>query len=262
MCYSGLSKNLNIILNDSFILITDIFGKSPFYYAIKKKHQECVDILLEFISSLLLESNSESMRFKATMHAMRNDFSLIIQNSSSKLPDFLKNLLITSDIYFAKVEIKDLPIFHFHSIDNPILKEFFIQEKKTKIENPIRLQSTAFPVYGSIDSSENLEILQSIANCKNEQIFMTPFIQYFIKLQWKAIEKWIIFYSFLISFNNILFIALLAFTDTSLSDIPDISSIIKLLLLITFFTVNSILVILEFLQYKSSPLEYFKYPMN
>ena len=189
MCYSGLSKNLNIILNDSFILITDIFGKSPFYYAIKKKHQECVDILLEFISSLLLESNSESMRFKATMHAMRNDFSLIIQNSSSKLPDFLKNLLITSDIYFAKVEIKDLPIFHFHSIDNPILKEFFIQEKKTKIENPIRLQSTAFPVYGSIDSSENLEILQSIANCKNEQIFMTPFIQYFIKLQWKAIEK-------------------------------------------------------------------------
>ena len=114
MCYSGQSKNLNTILNDSFILIADIFGKSPFYYAIKKKHQECVDILLEFISSLLLESNSESMRFKSTMHAMRNDFSLIIQNSSSKLPDFLKNLLVTSNIYFAKVDIKDLPIFHFH----------------------------------------------------------------------------------------------------------------------------------------------------
>ena len=90
LCYSGLSKNLSTILNDSFILITDLFEKSPFFYAIKKKNQECVDILLDFISSLFSELNFETQRFKATLHAMKNDFSLIIQNSSSKLPDFLK----------------------------------------------------------------------------------------------------------------------------------------------------------------------------
>ena len=270
ICYSGLSKNLKTILNDSFILITDIFGKSPFFYAIKKKHQECVDILLEFISLLLLEANVETLRFKATLHAIKNDFSLIIQNSSSKLPDFLKNLLITSDIIFAKVDIKDLPMFHFHTFNNPILKYFYIQESKnessqereTKIENPVRLQSTAFPVNWSSESRENLEILQSIANCKNEQIFMTPFIQYFIKLQWKTVQNWVIFYSFLISINNILFITLLAFTDTSLLDIPDASGIIKLLLLILFFLINSVLVTWELLQYKSNQLEYFNDPMN
>ena len=264
MCYSGLSKNLSTILNDSFILITDIFGKSPFFYAIKKKHQECVDILLEFISSLFSPCNVETQRFKATLHAMKNDFSLIIQNSSSKLPDFLKSLLVTSNIYFAKVDIKDLPMFHFHAFNNPTLEDFFGEESnnETKIENPVRLQTTAFPVNWSSESKENLEILQSIANCKNDQIFMTPFIQYFIKLQWKTIEKWAIFYSFLISINIILFIALLAFTDTSLIDLPDTSSIIKLLLLVLFFLVNSVLVIWEILQYKSNSLEYFNGPMN
>ena len=275
MCYSGLSKNLSTILNDSFILITDIFGKSPFFYAIKKKQQECVDILLDFISSLFSTSNVETLRFKATLNAMKNDFSLIIQNSSSKLPDFLKSLLVTSNIYFAKVDIKDLPMFHFHAFHNPVLKYFFSEEsnnqksesandisQETGTENPIRLVSTAFPVNWPIESKGNLEILQSILNCKNEQIFMTPFIQYFIKLQWKTIQNWVIFYSFLISINIILFIALLAFTDTSLSDIPDTSSIIKLSLLIIFFLVNSVLVTWEILQYKSSPLEYFKYPMN
>ena len=270
MCYSGLSKNLKTILNDSFILITDIFGKSPFFYAIKKKHQDCVDILLNFISSLFSDSNFDTQRFIATLHAIKNDFSLIIQNSSNKLPGFLKNVLITSEIFFANVEIKDLPLFYFHSFENPILKDFFNQEpnnenspeKGTKIENPIRLQSTAFPMNWSSELKENLEILQSIANCKNEQIFMTPFIQYFIKFQWKTIEKWVIFYSFLISINNILFIALLGFTDTSLSDIPDTSSVIKLLLLIMFFSVNGVLVTWEFLQYKSNQLQYFKDSMN
>ena len=278
MCYSGLSKNLSTILNDSFILITDIFGKSPFFYAIKKKNQDCVDILLDFISSLFSKSNNvETLRFKATLNAMKNDFSLIIQNSSSKLPDFLKNLLVTSDILFAKVEIKDLPMFQFHAFNSPILKDFFgeepnnekletanenLQKKETDIENPVRLQSTAFPVNWSSESKDNLEILQSIANCKNEQIFMTPFIQYFIKLQWKTIQNWVIFYSFLISINIILFIALLAFTDTSLSDIPDTSSIIKLSILVIFFLVNSVLVTWEILQYKSNQLEYFNDSMN
>ena len=270
LCYSGLSKILAIILNDSFMLITDVFQNSPFFYAIKQKHQVCVDILLEFISSLFLESNLDSQRFKATLHAMKNDFSLIIQNSSSKLPYFLRNLLVTSDIIFAKVNIKDLPIFHFHAYNNPILKDFFSQtctnensqEKETKIENPIRLQKTALPINCSSESKENLEILQSIANCKNDQIFMTPFIQYFIKLQWKTVENWVIFYSFLITINNILFIALLGFTNKSLLDLPDISSIIKLSLIAIFFLVNSVLVTWEILQYKSNQKEYLNDPMN
>ena len=147
MCYSGLSKNLNTILNDSFVLIiTDIFVKSSFFYAIKEKHQECVDILLSFISSLFTETNVETQRFKDTLHAMKNEFSLILKNSSSNLPEFLNNLLLTSDIFFAKVEIKDLPMFHFHDFSNPILEDFFClksineNSQETKIENPIKLR--------------------------------------------------------------------------------------------------------------------------
>ena len=91
---------------------------------------------------------------------------------------------------------------------------------------------------------------------------MTPFIQYFIKLQWKNVENWVIFYSFLISINIILFIALLAFTETSLFNVPDTSSIIKSVLLVLFFLVNSALVSWEILQFKSNPLYYFNDYMN
>ena len=59
-----------------------------------------------------------------------------------------------------------------------------------------------------------------------------------------------------------MFIALLAFTDTSLSDIPDTSSIIKLSILVIFLLVNSVLVTWEILQYKSNQLEYFNDSMN
>ena len=59
-----------------------------------------------------------------------------------------------------------------------------------------------------------------------------------------------------------MFIALLGFTDTSLSDIPDGFSITKLLLLITFVLLNTILVTWEILQYKSNKLEYFTDSMN
>ena len=59
-----------------------------------------------------------------------------------------------------------------------------------------------------------------------------------------------------------MFIALLGFTDTSLSDIPDGFSITKLLLLITFVLLNTILVTWEILQYKSNQKEYLNDPMN
>ena len=74
--------------------------------------------------------------------------------------------------------------------------------------------------------------------------------------------NWVIFYSFFISINIILFIALLGFTETSLFDLPDVSSIFKLSLLVLFFFVNSVLVTWEILQFKSNSSEYFSDPMN
>ena len=262
LCYSGQSEYLKAILTDSFILIIEIFGNSPFFYAIKKKSQECVDILLDFISSLFLYP--ETLRFKATLQAMKNDFSLIIQNSSIKLYDFLNKLLITSPVFFAKINFNSLPFFHFHARYDCILADFTGQESKNvqESENPIRLQKTAFGFNCFNKSKENLELLVSIANCKNGQIFKTPFIQYFIKLQWKNIENWAIFYSILISVNILLFIGLLGFTEISLSDVAETSSIIKLLLLISFTSVNCLLICWEVFQFKSDQSKYFNDPLN
>ena len=55
---------------------------------------------------------------------------------------------------------------------------------------------------------------------------------------------------------------LLGYTDISSSLIIDKSNAIKLFLLVLFFTVNSILIVWEILQYKSNQLEYFNNPFD
>jgi hypothetical protein len=183
LCYYGESKSLQLIFNDNFILIPDIFGNSPFYYAIKRKHQECVNNLLEFIISLFATPYAQTMQFQSILLGLRNDFSLIVQKFVETFACFLKTLMVSSKIIFAKVSIENLPLFHYNGYSVPILTDFIPNQQNNIDEIPVLLQYSLFPLDCSIDSKESFDILQSIFDCKNDQIFLTPFIQYFIKLQ-------------------------------------------------------------------------------
>jgi WD40 repeat protein len=121
--FKGLTTEMIKMFNDSFVLKADIFGKSPFYYAIIKKHQDLVNNLLEFISSLFSNSYQKTMNFQTLMHSLKVDFPLIIKNSSKNLPIFLGKLLISSNIIFSKIN-NDLPMFQYYESYIPQINDF------------------------------------------------------------------------------------------------------------------------------------------
>ena len=71
--YSGSASKLKLLVkNDNFFIAADAFHKSPFYYAIVKKRQDCVDILLEKIEFMRLQNYKN---YELSIRAIRNDYS-------------------------------------------------------------------------------------------------------------------------------------------------------------------------------------------
>ena len=232
----------------NFELQSDIFGKSPFYYSIVKKHQNCIDLLIEFLISF---EDRNISHFQHCCFAIKNDFPLIISNSSLVLPKLLEKLLISSPVIYAKIQ-KILPLYEFYDLTFPVLSNFdLIREESELEETPVILQHTACPIASTPGSVHTIELLESIVNCRNNQIFRSPLIQYYIELQWKSLKLLISFYIFLL-FSNIALVILL--TQYSTTD--------SLLILILFGVVTSLLAIWESVQIVVNGQDYFREVWN
>ena len=99
--YSGSANKLKLLIeHDNFVIGVDAFGKSPFHYAIVKKRQDCVDILLEKIEFMRLKNKKN---YDLSIWAIRNDISLIIKNSPRQLHQLLSCLISSSKLIYAKI---------------------------------------------------------------------------------------------------------------------------------------------------------------
>ena len=182
-CFFGNSKELQALINPNFVIKCDSFEKTPFYYAIIKNNQSCVDLLLDFTISLF--ENTESQHFRTSLYAIRNDFVLLIKNSSRNLNLLLEKLLISSKIYFAKLTVNQtLPKFHFYECFLPLPQDF--TDKNGVInteETPVVLQYTPFEIPSFIGSENSVELLSAIVYSKTPQIYKTPIIQAIVQYQ-------------------------------------------------------------------------------
>lgn len=249
ICYFGRSDILKKLLNDDCVIKADLFGKSPFYYSIKKNSQECLDALLEFFASLLSsKSPLQSQRVLNSVYAIRNDFRIIIESSSKLLVPFLKKLLVNSSIIFAKLN-KKFPSFRFSRILNPRLEEFGNNEEKAE-EISLVLKTSLVPLENSVDSKNTFELLRAIADCENKDILKTPIIQYFTEFYWKRLRKWRVGYCTVIFLNMGIF--LIAVLLENQNNYP----------LIIFFVINLMLFAWEVIQIRSKKWDYIKDPHN
>ena len=178
LCFLDKSTDLKALLNPNWVLRSDIFGKSPFYYAITKKFQTCVDILLEYLNNLC--ENNHFVQFFASVHAIKNDFSLIVANSSKNLIKLLENLLITSSVIFINVSEK-LPIYRLMEVPKSTIHDFISFNSELANTEPVLILSTAIPLPTETGAKKTIELLEAIVNAKNNLIFRTPFIQNFIQ---------------------------------------------------------------------------------
>ena len=226
------------------IIKTDLFGKSPFFYSITKKHQKCVQILLNYLIKLRPENKNT---FYCSLNSTRNDFILIINNSSKQLPAYLNKIIIDYEIVSVPLT-HTLPKFILSDCFIPNVKEFVIKKKKMDI--PATLKQTAFKMPIEPYSKENLQVLESVLNCYNTKIYDNIAIKYMIDYNWHAIYAWAIIYSLVIILNIVVFLAAVFFSESNN------------LILIPFLVLTTLLVAWEAMQLKSVGKSYFTHPLN
>ena len=201
--YSGSGAKLKILVeNANFTIAVDAFQKSPFYYALAKKRQDCVDILLEKIGDMRLKNPKNHA---LSILAIRNDFLLILKNSSRQVHHLLLGLLSSSSLINAKLT-ENLPILQLSLIQIPLVEDF---PQDGLEEIPIVLQHSIIPLIGEIGCEYNTTLLDAIINCKNSQAIRSAVINYIVELQFNAIRPWVIGYTVLLSFNIILLMLLI-----------------------------------------------------
>lgn len=246
LSYLGQKEILeSVTKSKTFFLKADNLGKSPIYYSIMKKYQDCTDVLLEFMINLCLDPASNS-RCRTSLFAIRGEFGMIIKNSSRHLPEFLSSLLLVSSSQFAKVPYK-LPRFHDDLPGStPLAIDFEGKKSKTTEEIPIKLLATPFPIIGTQGCSSNIDLLNSISSCRNIQIFQIPIIQYFIDLQWNNLKLWVFLYTFLLFSNLAVIMVIICLENT------------EIYLLVLFFIVFFLLLTWEIIQFIVNRREYFK----
>ena len=229
-CYSGSAEKLKLLVeNPNFTIGADAFRRSPFYYAIKKKRQDCVDLLLEKIGEMRMK---DLKNHDLSMLAIRNDFLLLIQNSSRQVHHLLLGLLSSSSLIYAKVP-NNLPILQVSFIQNPRLDDF----PQNGLEDiPIVLQHSIFPLIGESGCEYNIALLEGIIDCKSSQGIRSPIINHIVTIQFNAIWHWVIGYTVLLSMNMILLIFLIGLKS------------FDLYLVAPFLLVNTLLIIWEAIQ--------------
>ncbi|OMJ69001.1 hypothetical protein SteCoe_33390 [Stentor coeruleus] len=237
--YYGQTAYLRNIMNHRFVLKTDIFRHSPVYYGIVKQYQTCVDVILDYLISNA--SKADSLNYQSSVYALRNDFCLLIRNSSSMLHMFLQNLLVSSKSVFMKTSTR-IPEFRFDNHSIPIYKDFLNSMGQ---ENLVKLQYIPFSLPYILGSNECINFGESLVDCENNAIFSTPAIQYFIQYQWDSLYYWVAGNSMLLFLNLVFLIFVICFGNE------------QLFLVIIFLCINVLLFLWEFVQLFSSGLSYF-----
>ena len=254
LCFIGRPEVMEGLLNQTVAIKPDLFNRSPIYYGIIRKHQRCVDLILEYLCSKIEESNKLSCF--SSVYALRHDFSLIVLNSSVFLKDFLALMLQTSPVCFAKVTVK-LPDLKYMENYLPSLYDFGCADVAGASEEiPVQFSYSLFELPCEVGSSEVIECISSILDCTDNQIFETELIQSYIQFHWNSVKVWTGIYSLLLFLNLILILLLI-----DESDLVD-KNIDSLWILIPFICVNFLLVVWEGVQVFIQSLEYFTDPWN
>lgn len=251
LSFLGLSKVIEAYIeSENFIIKADAFGHSPLYYSIKRQHQKCTDLLLQF----LINSGTDdlnSIEHLTSLHAIRHDLVILIRNSSSMIHELLSVLICQSSdsIYFGK-PYTELPIISLTPMRTPILNNYF---KESSIENqsaddlenqPLIMKTFKFILPATVGSLDSIEFLKIILECKNEEIYRTELIQFYIRYKWNFVKIWVYSYTFLVWVNLVL-ITLIIILD-------DVNFIYPLI------GVNALLLVWEFVQFVQTGVDYVK----
>jgi WD40 repeat protein/gas vesicle protein len=235
---------------NSFRILADGFGYSPLHYSILKKHQKVTDSILQYIVQNLKDEKIFIPKKFSIMHSIRNDLSLIIQNSPIALCEFLNECLycIDSEPTYGKVKAN----FLFVNSATRSFSDFLEPHEEIRDKEPLMITVSWFPLPATIGSKESIELLKELVNAKEKNIFKAHFIRAIIQIKWNQLKSFIYGYSALLLINLVLIVLLLSDFDSNKFWIAAI----------LFTSINTLLLIWEVFQIAATGINYVKDPWN
>lgn len=249
------------LLREAFEIGVDIRrdnnGNSPLHYALVRKSQGCIDIILEFLTKL---KSKDFKLFLNYSYALRGDLEPLLHNYSEFLPDFLEAIFfkISDTISFAGPRYM-LPHLHYSKgrrLD-PYNFVFHPYESNGTIEVPVQFKTMPFPISYVRGSTGSMELLDSIMNCTNKQILQSEFVKTYIRDKWDSMWKFILALT-IITWTNILLMIILI----SLYSQGKTGTLQYIVLIILFLVTNAFLTVYEVCQLFTNGVKYFQNAWN
>ena len=248
LAYLGQSKSIEMVYKEKeLIMNADAFGHSPLYYSILMQHQKCTDLLLEYLISLG-ECEEKTMKFMTSFHSIRNDLSIIILNSSKMLDKFLSVLIYPrTNTFYSGTPNSTLPIRNYSRYPLPPISDFTLSkgDDQSLSNSPLIIITGHFPLPTAYGSESSIDLLNTILDCSNDEIFRTQFIQHVIRKKWLDLISWIYLFTFLVWINLVLLVIMISREASWYTIAPVI-------------VVNALLMTWEIVQLRSIGLDYFR----
>lgn len=248
--FFNLPEHLWKSLNNGTNLSESTLKQSPLSISISKDYEDCVANIIKFLKIKLLDS--------PFYINFISDTSLIEMNYFGR-----DSLVLFYQILLIKVEKSNNPRFVRLGLNLPIFRHYpeaivdytdlfdtqFIGEEKDSGQSVVFMRS-AVSLTLIIGSQRSLDLLQSITECSNINIFSTPFIQAYIDYKMPVIKPFMIFHA---GFYCLYLFLLLIFSNMSE---------INLMVVGFIFILNVLLTIYEIFKFKAFGKNYFRVVWN
>lgn len=238
--YFNLHKHLKSSIKSGIAFFPSKSGYTPLAICLEKNFTECVESILREFMPKLQENPVCFYHFGSTM-AKLNKFS----------PELLHQLY---ELGFRKSIDNTMPLFCHESVNLPLIKEsakiylpsesFMPIEKYSTEDRAIEFTQSYFKINVVSGSSESLEFMKGLVECKNLEVFTTLFIRTLIDMKWRTL-RWIHYVDFIIYLIYLVCLCQASFSHK-----------FHWLMIVSFVT-NQILFLYELFQMISSPKFYF-----
>lgn len=207
-CYKGNHQMLELALNHGLDLRKDALGNSPLNYALNRRAQSAVDVIINFLVNL-----QDFRKFLRLTWNLRSDFESLLRNRSSFLPDFMEKVFyISNQPHLVKygVPLKKLPILIYENENSIEVGKFIDTNCHDKSQEVlIEFRILPFPVSAVSGSEASIQMLKNIMNNENREIVRSRVVTMIVKSKWDNFYYFIVGLSVVYWLNIVIMIVLL-----------------------------------------------------
>lgn len=181
-CYFGNAKYVKQGLSTGCSFIKNKLGETPLHMSMKRGNHNCVEAIAKHVAT-------ELEFYPGVLNILEDELPLLNLAAPKSLPIFYQKVFQSSNQVLPSFAIpkRKVPIYNLSQA--PLIDPKHFVKTQTEIEaikesnreKRVLFRITAFRMNFEMGSNESMQFVKSLTNCKNSDVFGTPFIQGYLK---------------------------------------------------------------------------------